>query len=153
MAERQEHAMKRHRALNMGRFAVQMNVSNYGDVLMAERGALPHEKIRRASVQGIVDTGATHLVLPKDVAVKLGLQETGAATVRYADQRPAKRKMVEQAYVELLGRHGTFKAIVEPRRHDALIGAIVMEDLDLVVDCVAQKLRPRDPKGVLAVLE
>ena len=141
--------MKKQGSSPMGRFSVELKVANYGDVLMAERGALPPGKVRLVVVQGVVDSDATHLVLPKDAAEKLGLTEIGEATVRYADQRPSKRKMVEQAYVELLGRHGTFKAIVEPRRSDALIGAIVMEDLDLVVDCVSQKLRPRDPKGVI----
>lgn len=145
--------MRKQGSLPVGRFSVEMKVANYGDVLMAERGALPPSKVRRIVVQGVVDSGATHLVLPKDAAEKLGLTEIGEATVRYADQRPAKRKMVEQAYVELLGRHGTFKAIVEPRRSDALIGAIVMEDLDLVVGCASQKLRLRDPKGVIALLE
>lgn len=46
-----------------------------------------------------------------------------------------------------------FKAIAEPRRKDVLIGAIVLEDLDLVVDCRTQRLHPRDPKQILAEIE
>jgi hypothetical protein len=44
-------------------------------------------------------------------------------------------------------------AIVEPNRNTALIGAVVLEVLDFVVDCVAQKLLPRDPSGVSAEIE
>jgi hypothetical protein len=33
------------------------------------------------------------------------------------------------------------------RRETALVGAIVLEDLDLLVDCVDQRLVPRDPSG------
>lgn len=55
--------------------------------------------------------------------------------------------------MELFGRHGTFKAIVEPKREDVLIGAIVLEDLDLLVDCRTQTLQPRDPKGIITEIE
>jgi hypothetical protein len=46
-----------------------------------------------------------------------------------------------------------FDAIVEPKRKTALIGAIVLETLNFVVDCVTQKLVPRDPKQIVSELE
>ena len=138
---------------DMGRFDVEMTISNNRDVQLSEAGALPKHKVRRLKVRGLVDLGANWLVLPKKVAVQLGLQEIGDIKVRYADHRSAKRKMVEEVRVELLGRHGTFTAIVEPGRDTALIGAILMEALDLLVDCGTQQLRPRDPHTVTAEIE
>jgi hypothetical protein len=44
-----------------------------------------------------------------------------------------------------LGRHGTFTALVEPQRETALLGAIVLEDLDLLVDCPSDRVVPGDP--------
>jgi hypothetical protein len=44
-------------------------------------------------------------------------------------------------------------AIVEPKRTSALIGAIVLEQLDLLVDCQRQRLIPRDPSGPLYEIE
>jgi hypothetical protein len=52
-----------------------------------------------------------------------------------------------------LGRHGVFTAVVEPKRESALIGAIVLEDLDFVVDCTTQRLVPRDPRYVVSEIE
>ena len=52
-----------------------------------------------------------------------------------------------------LGRGFNFHAIVEPNRNTALIGAVVLEVLDFVVDCVAQELHPRDPNGIVAEIE
>jgi hypothetical protein len=46
-----------------------------------------------------------------------------------------------------------FSAVVEPGRSDALIDAIVLEELDFVTDCAAQKLVPRDPRGIFAELD
>jgi len=51
------------------------------------------------------------------------------------------------------GRDSVFNAIVEPGRDSALIGAIVLEDLNLLVDCTAQQLVPRDPKQIISEVE
>ena len=137
----------------MGRLSVELMVVNNRDLQMAEGGALPREKVRRFQLQGTVDTAAALLVLPADVADRLGLPKAGEAIVRYADRRSATRALVEEVRIELLGRHGTFRAIVEPDRTTALIGAIVLEDLDLLVDCTNGRLYPRDPDHIIAEIE
>ena len=93
------------------------------------------------------------LVLPQAVVKRLGLPPGNPILVRYADGRRAQRAGAEGVYVEVLGRHGTFTAVVEPRRKTALLGAIVLEDLDLVVDCTAQRLVPRDPRSLTSEIE
>lgn len=138
---------------NMGRFAVEMIVANNQDVQMASRGVLPPDQVRRLPVQGGVDSGAHYLVLPQAIVDQLGLPPAGEATVRYADRHTATRPMVGQVHVELLGRQGTFRALVEAARDTALIGAIVLEDLDLLVDCTNQRLYPRDPNRIIAEIE
>ncbi len=52
-----------------------------------------------------------------------------------------------------MGRHGIFTAIVEPKRRRALVGAIVLQDLDYLVDCTNQRLVPRDPRFVVSEIE
>jgi hypothetical protein len=52
--------------------------------------------------------------------------------VRYADQRTARRPIVRDVGLELYGRSSAFTAIIEPDRVDALVGAIVLEELDAV---------------------
>jgi predicted aspartyl protease len=137
----------------MGKINVEIALANNSDVQMSERGALAADKVRRARISGLVDTGASYLVLPESVANQLGLPDLGTATVRYADQRKEVRRVVHQVEAELFGRRGTFRAVVEPARTDALIGAIVLEDLDLIVDCRTQTLQPRDPKQIITEIE
>jgi predicted aspartyl protease len=134
----------------MGRFRVEVELANWSDIRLAEAGLLNPAKVRRVRIQGVVDSGATRLVLPKNVVTQLGLPSAGKVGVRYADQRRAVRTKVRDVWLKLLGREGAFTAMVEPRRKDALLGAIVMEDLDLVVDCTTQKLHPRDPRWVIS---
>ena len=137
----------------VGRFSVEIEVVNDADMVLAQAGHLPADQIRRATIQGLVDSGATKLVLPEALVKRLGLRLGDPINVRCADGRRARRRVVERVYVQLLGRHGTFTAICEPKRETALIGAIVLEDLDLLVDCVAQRVVPRDPSGATYEIE
>lgn len=134
------------------RFSVDMTVSNNRDVQMGEGGALARAKVRRARISGVVDSGASDLILPKKLVDELGLPSAGKGRVKYTNEGTAVRDKVQEARVELLGREGTFMAIVEPKRKDALIGAIVLESLDYLVDPRMQKLVPRDPKMTISEL-
>jgi len=87
------------------------------------------------------------------VVKHLGLRLKGKTRVRYADHRAAERWEAEGAHVQLLGRSDTFSAVVEPKRQSALIGAIVLEALDLLVDCRRQRLVPRDARGPIFEIE
>jgi predicted aspartyl protease len=109
--------------------------------------------VRRLTIKGVVDSGAAKFVLPKAVVQQLGLPITGKVKVCNADGHSATRQTVEGVYVDLLGRQGTFNAIVEPKRETALIGAIILEELDLLVDCTHQRLVPRDPRYVISEIE
>lgn len=140
-------------AREVGRVNVDVELVNYRDIVRAEDGVLPADEVRRLTVSGLVDPGATRLVLPKSVVEQLGLPLGEKIKVHYADGRSAQRHVVEGVYLELLGRHSTFIAIVEPKRTTALIGAIVLEDLDLLVDCKGQQVIPRDPKTQVFEIE
>jgi predicted aspartyl protease len=138
---------------SMGRFSVNFEITNYRDLVLAKSGLLEPDKIRRQTISGVVDPGAAMLVLPQSLVKELGLPMRNNIQVRDADGRRAKRREAQDAYVELLGRDGNFAAIVEPKRTSALIGAIVLEQLDLLVDCQPQRLIPRDPSGPIYEIE
>jgi len=138
---------------DVGRISVELSLANNQDVQLAQAGALPAERVRRAQVEAVVDTGATRLVLPEGVVQELGLTTVGQTTVRYADQRTAIRPVVGNVWMSLLGRDSVFSAVVEPDRSTALVGAIVLEELDLVADCSTQTLYPRDPDRIISEIE
>jgi predicted aspartyl protease len=140
-------------ANGLGRFSVDIEVANYADLIRARDGALAPDQVRRETISGLVDCGATKLVLPEAVVKRLGLPLGEKVKVRSADGRRVQGREAEGAYVKLLGRHDTFSAIVEPRRDTARIGAMVLEGLDLLVDCQAQRVVPRDPRGAIYEIE
>lgn len=146
--------MKRTRGDNgVGRFSIEFQVANHEDVVKARGKLLAKDKVRHQTIRGVVDSGAALLVLPKSVVKQLGLPLADKVRARYADGRTRTRDRVRDVQVEILGRQDTFTAIVEPSRSDALIGAIVLEGLDLLVDRLHQRVMPRDPRFFIAEIE
>ncbi|MFO0967019.1 MAG: hypothetical protein U0793_15735 [Gemmataceae bacterium] len=133
----------------MGRLVVPIEVATFHDLAKAEQGDLPPDQVRRVVIQGLVDTGSNKLLLPPGVAKQLGLKASGKVKVTYGHGQSVIRPQVEGVHVNLLGRGGVFNAVLEPKRDTAIIGAIILEDLDLLVDCGEQRLIPRDPRYIV----
>lgn len=138
----------------VGRFSVDVELANNDDLVQARLGQLDNSKVRRTTIRGIIgDSGATRLVLPRSVVKQLGLTTKRKVKVRYADRRSGLRDEVGGVFVEIQGRNNVFSAVVEPKRDSALVGAIVLEDMDLLVDPAHQRLVPRDPRYVVSEIE
>jgi predicted aspartyl protease len=139
---------------HMGRIPVDVEISNNRDVENSLSGHLDAAKVRRKTIRAIVDSGATRLVLPLSLVKELGLPlKKNKIKVRYADGRKGLRSEVGAVLLRLQGREDVFSAVVEPKRDTALIGAIVLEDLDFLVDCTKLRLVPRDPDHIVSELE
>ncbi len=73
-------------------FSVEIEVVNNADRILAQAGHLPADQVRRETIQGLVDSGGTKLVLPATLVKRLGLPLGDPINVRYADGRRARRK-------------------------------------------------------------
>lgn len=103
-------------------------------------------------IAGKVDTGATMLVLPGKVAEQLGLQTIRKQLVKYANESTEEKDVLWGVELEICGRKGVFSAIVEPKKDYALVGAIVMEELDLIAEPQAHRVLP-NPRSSLPTAE
>lgn len=128
-------------------------VANAQDLTLADHAILPSDQVRTAEIEAELNANVMHMLLPSAVADQLGLPRGGKTFVKYADQRRVERDVATYLDVSVCGRSGIFKAILEPDRTTALVGAIVMEDLDLLVDPGKQQLYPRDPAGPISEVE
>jgi predicted aspartyl protease len=102
-----------------------------------------------------VDTGATMLVLPGWLQQQLQFPVIRTQVVRYANEETAEREVVYGIEVTICERKGVFEAVVEPEKRYGLLGAIVMEAVDLIADSRSQKLyvNPRSPQIPMAEIE
>ncbi len=99
-----------------------------------------------------VDTDATLLVVSEDVVKEFEFQTIRTQTVKYANEETAERDIVWGVEVEICDRKGIFEAIVEPKKKYPLIGAVVMESLDLIVEPRSMGIYP-NPRSKLPMAE
>ena len=137
----------------VGRFKVEVELANFEDMIAVRLGVLTADKVRRVKILGVVDSGAAGVVLPTAVAKQLGIPVTGKVKVTYANRQSSRRDKVEGIYLELQGRHGIFTAHLEPKRDTALVGAIVLEELDFLIDSRRERIYPRDPEMITSETE
>ena len=124
----------------MGRVSVEVTLGNYEEIVLAQVGGRSGETVRQVQLLGIVDTGASRLVLPERVVQQLGLPSAGEVTVRYADQRTATRPLVKGVWLKLQGRESIFSAVVEPDREYLAGGRRRVDDPAARINGVRQRL-------------
>jgi len=120
------------------------------------------EKIRLTSlfdssksveVDATIDTGATMLVLPKSLVDELGLKKIRDVKVRYANNLTQTKSVFGVVTVDLLGRIGNFDVLSEVDDSDPLVGQIVLEELDFVIDPRTRTVIPNPASPEMPMVE
>lgn len=137
----------------MGEVKVEIQLENAVDRELARRGNIAVEDVRAAKVRALVDSGAVMLVLPQDLVEALGLHEVGKAIVTYADERREERPIAGIVTVRVENRSTSVNCVVGPPSSEPLLGQVVLETMDLLVDCTEQKLVPRPESPFLPLLK
>lgn len=114
---------------------------NNTDLDNVSRGLMKPEDVRTETVEALVDTGATQLVLPMDLCERLGFSTPKPATVRLADGKVQEIPHAGSIRLSILGREMECDALVMPPGTRALIGQVQLEVLDLIVDARSQEVR------------
>ena len=106
------------------------------------------EPKREIELEAVIDTGATMLVLPQNVIDKLNLRKMREVKVRYANNKTEIKSIYGVVTVEMCGRAGEFNVLAEPEGAQPLVGQIILEQLDLIVDPSTRKVipNPRSPE-------
>jgi clan AA aspartic protease len=94
-------------------------------------------------VDCLVDTGAVMLMLPKDVVDKLNLAITGKAVVTLANEKRDEMDVAGPVSILIGDRKTHCDCLVGPILGEPLVGQLVLESLDLIVDSQRRSLVPR----------
>lgn len=137
----------------MGEVRVTARIRNFVDVALAERGGGDLTKIAASELDCLVDTGALMMLLPEDEVGKLGLSRGGRVIVTYADDRREELPTARGLEVTILGRTMVTDCVIGPPLCEPLIGQLVLEELDLLVDCPRRRLGPRPESPNLPLLK
>ena len=107
---------------------------------------------KTVAVEAVIDTGATMLVLPQDIINQLNLKKMREAKVRYANKTEIK-SIYGVVTVEICRRAGEFNVLAEPEGVQPLVGQIILEQLDLIVDPSTRKVIPNPRSSEMPMVE
>jgi predicted aspartyl protease len=124
---------------NMGIVHTEITLKNSCDVTSVQRGFIKEPEIRQTVVQAVVDTGAMTLVINEQLRLQLGLGIVGSKVATLANNEKETVKIAEPVDVHWKNRSMTCRPWVVGSGR-VLLGAIPLENMDLIVDPSAQKL-------------
>ena len=124
----------------MGNVFAELTLKNSGDVTNVNRGIIKENEIRSLTVTALVDTGAITLVINEDMQRKLGLALRGEREATVANETKVMCKITDPVEVHWKNRFTAIPALVMPGGAGVLLGAIPLEDMDLIVDPARQAL-------------
>jgi predicted aspartyl protease len=115
----------------MGETHTEITLKNAGDKINAKRGLIKASEVRQVTVQAVVDTGATSLVISETVRKRLGLEIESIGEATYANNRTEDCPVTEPVAVHWKNRATCCEAMVVPGDGEVLIGVVPMEAMDL----------------------
>ena len=129
----------------MGEVYVRVRLSNGGDMALVQRGLASLEDVRYCDVDALVDTGATRSVIPTEIAERLGLAPIAQVIGKLANGENATAALCGPIDFQIMGRATFDDAYI--MGDEVLIGQVVLEKTDFLVDCTNRTLVPRHAEG------
>ena len=124
----------------MGLVTTTITVTNQIDEELPKRGFIPREQIRSITIENVlVDTGCTHLCLPANTILELGLPFQEEIEVKTVIE-VKKTRLFKLAILTVEGRRDKFECIELPGGEDPLLGVIPLEQLKLQPDLINERL-------------
>ena len=135
----------------MGKVVIKAWLRNNQDVTRLADGRIAVEQVRQQEQELIVDTGARAVGLPLSIIEQLGLPATRKVTVTLSDGSRQERQLYGELRIQVGDRDDVFSCVAKPEGAPLLLGQIVLEALDLVVDYGQQRLipNPEAPDGMM----
>lgn len=124
----------------MGDVRVSVRLTNYFDLLMADRAGLPRGDVRFFEGEAVVDTGAVRCVVPPHVADLLGVRGDRRRVAAYADGRSEEVGVTDALLMRISDREEIEDAFI--LGDEILIGQTLLEKTDLLVDCTNRRVMP-----------
>jgi clan AA aspartic protease len=124
----------------MGHVNTQITLKNLRDTFKVKEGLIKEPEIRQVTVDVMVDTGATTLIINGELFRQLGLYVMGEREITFANDAKEICKLTEPLEIHWENRFVAMSALVVEDASEFLLGVLPLEGMDLMVDTVNQKL-------------
>lgn len=124
----------------MGMVYADIELLNGEDLVMSRRHIIGEEEIRRFPVNIMVDTGAYYLCINETIRESLGVPIIETRKGQLADGRIVEYEVAGPVEIKFKNRRCNVDAMILPGDAQPLLGAIPLEDLDVLIDPLRQEL-------------
>lgn len=124
----------------MGLVRAEIELINSSDISLFEGAIISEDKIRRMKVNALVDTGAAMMAVNENIKNQLGLKVRGHRMAQLADGSLKDMEIVGPIEIRFKDRFSVTNAMVLPDNQEVLLGAIPMEEMDVLVHPMKEEL-------------
>ena len=124
----------------MGLVHAEIRLINGGDIVRFEDKTIKEAQIRRVTATMMVDSGAYMMCINETTQSQLGLKTKEKRIAQLADGSPIELDIVGPIEVQFENRTATCNAMVLPGDTEMLLGAIPMEEMDVLIHPRENKL-------------
>ncbi len=132
---------------DMGLIYADIELVNSGDLELVRRGYMDIDEVKRMRINILVDTGSYMLAINENIQAYLQLPVVEKRRARLADESIVICDIVAPIEIKFKNRRCSCSAIVLPGNAEPLLGAIPLEDMDVVINPLRQELtvNPESP--------
>ena len=124
----------------MGLVYADIELTSVEDVMLAKRNIIGVEEIKKVKLNMLVDSGAYMMAINETIQSQLELPFIEKRKVQVADSRVVEYDVVGPVHVKFANRKATCNAFVLPGDSEPLLGAIPMEEMDVLIHPLRQEL-------------
>jgi clan AA aspartic protease len=124
----------------MGLVYAEIELINGGDLELARRNYIGEDEIKRMRVNALVDTGSLNLAINENIQEQLQLPVVETRKVQLANGNIIECDVVAPVELRFKNRATTCRAMVLPGDSEPLLGAIPLEDMDVLIHPQRQEL-------------
>ncbi len=124
----------------MGLVYADIELINGEDIALARRHVIGQEEIKRMHVTALVDTGSYMLAINESIQEQLQLPVVEKRKAQLANGQIIECEVVAPVELRFKNRQTTCRAMVLPGDSEVLLGAIPLEDMDVLIHPLRQEL-------------
>ncbi len=124
----------------MGLVYADIELINGYDLESARRHIIGEDEIKRMNVYALVDTGSYMLCINESIQEQLQFPVMEKRKAETADSRIVEFDVVSQVELRFKNRRTICNAMVLPGNSEVLLGAIPLEDMDVLIHPLRQEL-------------
>jgi clan AA aspartic protease len=124
----------------MGMVYAEIELISGDDLVLARRNLIGEDEVKSMNILALVDTGSIMLCINENIQEYLKFPVVETKRVQLANGQIVECLVVTNVEIRFKNRSTTCRAIVLPDDSEPLLGAIPLEDMDVLIHPQTQQL-------------